>query len=304
MINLRYHIVSLTATFLAFGLGILAGTTVINQGLVQSLKQNTSALERNLNDARANVSATQKQLDVWEQFGRSIAQPLLQGRLAGRAVVLIVDSKAPGALLSKIDEAFRFSGAKRPTRITLTGKWSLDGVAPLEQLRHVLGIAATDRDVALQEAAARFGARLAGSADPRARDDTVRTLSDAGFLTVKDLPGTGPFPAANAVVAVVSSGDPQQIPTPDGFFVPFLKALSSSRIVAAAEPATADQSLAELVRGDRSMARSVCTVDHVDTVAGRLSLVYGLQDLAAGRGAQHYGVRGGASAVVPALTAA
>jgi hypothetical protein len=52
------------------------------------------------------------------------------------------------------------------------------------------------------------------------------------------------------------------------------------------------------------MARSVCTVDHVDTVAGRLSLVYGLQDLAAGRGAQHYGVRGGASAVVPALTAA
>ncbi|TMK19625.1 MAG: copper transporter, partial [Actinobacteria bacterium] len=48
MINLRYHIVSLAATFLAFGLGILAGTTVIDQGLVSSLRQNTSALERDL----------------------------------------------------------------------------------------------------------------------------------------------------------------------------------------------------------------------------------------------------------------
>jgi copper transport outer membrane protein MctB len=302
MINLRYHIVSLAATFLAFGLGILAGTTVIDQGLVSSLRQNTSALERDLNEAHASAADLQKQLDVWDQFGNAIQQPLLQGRLAGRALVVVVDGKTPGSLLSKLDEAFRFAGAKRPTRITLTSKWSLDAPAPLEQLRQALGIAAADPDSALQEAAARLGARLGGSADPRADGDPIRALADAGFLSMRDLPARGPFPAANALVAVVSSGDPQQVPAPDTFFVPLLKALSSSRVVAEAEPATADQSLAELIRADGSLSHSVCTVDHVDAFAGRLSLVYGLRDLAAGKAAQHYGVRSGATAVAPNLT--
>ena len=42
MINLRYHIVSLAAAFLAFGLGILAGTTVISDRLVEQLQGNTA----------------------------------------------------------------------------------------------------------------------------------------------------------------------------------------------------------------------------------------------------------------------
>src|SRR5687768_2183067 len=113
MINLRYHIVSLAAVFLAFGLGILAGTTVIDTGLVSQLRENTKAIENDLNTVRANASELQRQLDVWENFGRSIAPPLLQGRLAGRAVVIVADQKVPGALLSQLAEAFRLANAKR-----------------------------------------------------------------------------------------------------------------------------------------------------------------------------------------------
>jgi len=301
MINLRYHIVSLAAVFLAFGLGILAGTTVIDQGLVSQLRRNTVALEKDLNAVRGNTSDLQRQLDVWNQFEKSISQSVLQGRLAGRAVVLVVDKKVPGSLISQLAEAFRLSNAKRPTRLTLTDKWKLDSTEEIGQLRRALGISTAERDRVTEEAAARIGARLGGSSDARADGDAIKALTDAGFLDLADLPATGPFPAANAVVVVLSSGDPQEAPSPDGFFVPLLKALSSARIVAAAEPTTADQSIAELVRGDRSMSRSVCTVDHLDTFAGRLSLVYGLRDLVVGRAARHFGVRSGATAVAPTL---
>ena len=299
MINLRYHIVSLAATFLAFGLGILAGTTVIDQGLVHSLRQNTTALEHDLNDAHAQTAALQKQLNVSDQFGTIIQQPLMQGLLTGRSIVIVTDSRASGDVLNGVDQAFRFAGTKRPTRITLTPKWSLDGPATVDRLRQALGITATDVDTVTTEAAAKLGERLGASADPRADGDTINALDDAGFISMRDLPGSGPFPAANALVVLVSSGDPQEVPTLDSFFIPMLRAITSARVVAEAEPVTADQSLAELVRSDSALSHSVCTIDHVDTVAGRLSLIYGLRDLIAGKPAQHFGVRGGATAVAP-----
>jgi hypothetical protein len=301
MVNLRYHIVSIAAVFLALGLGILAGTTVIDQQVVAGLKANTAALRNDLDRVRANVSDLQKQLDVWDRFGTAVEPPLLEGLLAGRAVVLLADRRVPGGVLSELTEALTFANAKRPTRLTLTDKWSLNAPASVEQLALALRVNATNADAVMAQAAARFGSRLGASANPRADGDLIRTLTDADFLDVDDLPGSGPFPAANALVIVISSGDTDEVPALDDFFVPMLKNLSDSRIVAVAEPTTSqrDRSLAELVRGDRDIARSVCTIDHADTVAGRLSIVYGLRDLGAGKPAVHYGVRGGATAVAP-----
>ena len=35
MVSFRYHVVSIVAVFLAIGLGILMGTTVVRQGVVE-----------------------------------------------------------------------------------------------------------------------------------------------------------------------------------------------------------------------------------------------------------------------------
>ena len=301
MVNLRYHIVSLTAVFLALGLGILAGTTVIDQQVVSGLRANTAALRDDLDRVRANVSNLQRQLDVWERFGTAIEPPLLEGLLAGRAVVILSDRRVPGDVLSELTEALTFANTKRPTRLTLTDKWALESETAVEQLALALRIRSTNAEGVLTASAARIGSRLGASANPRADGDLIKTLTDADFLDVDDLPASGSFPAANALVIVVSSGDKEQVPALDGFFVPMVRALSGSRIVAVAEPTTAERnrSLAELVRGDRAMARAVCTIDHADTVAGRLSIVYALRALGSGEPAAHYGVRGGATAVVP-----
>ena len=37
MISFRYHLVTIVAVFLALGLGVLAGTTVLDQALVDRL---------------------------------------------------------------------------------------------------------------------------------------------------------------------------------------------------------------------------------------------------------------------------
>ena len=63
MISFRYHLVSIVAVFLALGLGILAGTTVINQQVVKGLKSRTKAAER-------DVASYRRQLfDIRDQVG-------------------------------------------------------------------------------------------------------------------------------------------------------------------------------------------------------------------------------------------
>jgi hypothetical protein len=301
VINLRYHIVSLAAAFLAFGLGVLAGTTVINQGLVRNLEQNTRALRDEIARLDAQAGGLAKQVDLWERFGESVVPPLLRGRLAGRSVVLLAHREAPGDLLDELTQAMTLANARRPTRLTLTGAWALADRAATQRLADALGVPAGPAPALTAIAAVRLGARLGGSSDARRHDDLLRRLERAGFLEVTDLPDAGPFPAANAVVVAVPSPARGQVPDEDGFWLPLLRELAATRIVAVAEPMAAAESLAERVRGDRELARTVGTVDHADTVAGRLSLVYALHDAAEGRPADHYGTRGGATAVAPAV---
>jgi copper transport outer membrane protein MctB len=304
MINLRYHIVSLTAVFLALGLGILAGTTVIDQGVVSVLDRQTNQLRKDLNAARGDADGLRRQIDLWEKFGTTIAPPLLRGRLAGRAVVVLAARDAPGDELNALTEALTLAGARQPTRLTLTDRWALEGEAQVEQLAQAIGVQATNAGAVTTEAATRLAGRIAGSSDPRRDGDTLKELQDAGFIAVADLPGTGPFPAANAVVIVMPSPARATAPSADAFWIPLLRELSGARIAAVAESSAAEESVAEKVRGDRALGRSVCTVDHADTVAGSISLVYALRDLGAGRTASHYGVRGGAEAVAPDVGAA
>ena len=299
MINLRYHIVSLTAVFMALGLGVLAGTTVIDQRLVEDLKRNTRELRDTLDSRNEEIGGLKDQVDLYQGFAEALVPSLIRGELPGRAVVLLTDRQAPGDLVRTISETLALAGAKRPTRLQFTDRWALDQPATTQQLATVLGTSATEREKLITDAATRVAERLGGSSDPRAQGDLIDALENSGFLDVDDLPQTGTFPAANALVVVITSGVEGSTPSEDAFFIPLLRNLASTRIVGVAESMQAQRSFAEKVRGDRDLGRSVCTVDHADTAAGRLSLVFGLRDLARGRPAAHYGVRGGAEAVAP-----
>src|SRR5207247_996737 len=46
VISFRYLVVTIVSIFLALGLGVLAGTTVVDQGLVKDLRNRTHSAER------------------------------------------------------------------------------------------------------------------------------------------------------------------------------------------------------------------------------------------------------------------
>ena len=67
MINFRFHLVSLIAVFLALGLGILVGSTVVDQVIVDRLDREIRTARRDT----ATVQAENRRLSDEGEIGRA-----------------------------------------------------------------------------------------------------------------------------------------------------------------------------------------------------------------------------------------
>lgn len=302
MVNFRYHIVSLIAVFLALGLGILMGSTVIDQGIVSRLEGQTRGLESRLDGLQAENEDLRRQREIWDAYGRGSLLPTVKGRLKDRSVVLVVQGGADPRMIDGLASTLTDAGASLAGRIALTDKWALKDDAARSTLAVAVDAPVAPAPELYQTAAAKLAARLAAGGDPAAAEDTLGALRQAGFVSV-DPTGSGSFPPAGSTLLVVASGAKDARPPQNQFFVPMLRAFASAggRVVVA-EPLACADSLAERVRSDAGLRSRVGTVDHADIILGRVALVSTVRTLAAGFGAQHLGARRSAAALVPKTT--
>src|SRR5438874_1710419 len=89
MVSFRYHVVSIVAVFLAIGLGILMGTTVVRQGVVEELRKRADGAVRTTHSLQKDVTDLRRQLQAWNNVASQLQHLLVTGELAGRAVVLV-----------------------------------------------------------------------------------------------------------------------------------------------------------------------------------------------------------------------
>ena len=76
MLNLRYHIVSLVAVFLALGIGVIVGVTVINHGIVDQLQKRLDGVEASDRKTRSDNDRLSNQLRTWDRFVEQMDIPL------------------------------------------------------------------------------------------------------------------------------------------------------------------------------------------------------------------------------------
>ena len=299
MINLRYHIVSLVAVFLALAIGVIAGTTVINDQVVKGLQRSDKTLRNSLTQQQDINTTLKAELNLWETWGNTIAKRMEKDVLKGRTVVLLLSSGVDGKIVSNVQNALTIAGATRGGSITFSSRWNFTDATAVQQLGSVFGLgpAASTADIAAQ-GADKLASRLDTPGDPNAAGDLLQTLSQSGFIQVSD-PTGGSFPAPGSLLIWLSSGATNPSP-PDGqFSLPLLRALVDRVSVAFAEPMRSADSLSDQIHGDATLNKTVATVDHVDTIPGVAALIVGLHEVATGLPAPHYGTRRGTTAVAP-----
>ncbi|NUT51111.1 MAG: copper transporter, partial [Saccharothrix sp.] len=119
MISLRYHIVSVTAVFLALAVGVVLGSTAISGRLLSGLTDDNSELGREVAALQAQRNNLDARLADADRFAGSVGPLAVAGQLADRTVVLVTTADA------KPDDRDAVTGLLRAAGATVTGELQL-----------------------------------------------------------------------------------------------------------------------------------------------------------------------------------
>jgi Copper transport outer membrane protein, MctB len=289
MFDLRYHVASLAAVFLALVIGILVGVGIADRGLVD--KANTHLLEQEVSSLRArlNQASQQSALSAREQaaaqsYIKETYPSLVHNRLRGKRVALVFVGKENAGLRSTIEQALTAAGALQVRLRTL--KMPVDA----QQLDAQLAGQAGDQEyigkTKLETLGKALGDELVNGGDTPLWNTLTESL-------VEYQEGGSKQPVDGVIV--VRTVRPQRDGT-SRFLFGLYEGMSSQGIPAVGvEPTDVASSAVGVFR-----SAGLSSVDDIDKPAGRLALVLLLADAPSGQ----YGLKKTADAVLPAFPSA
>lgn len=301
MISFRFHLVSLVAVFLALGLGVLTGTTVLNRGIVTQLEQRTDQLAETSGRLRQEVRDLQTESDRWSRFGEQVMEYVVDGRLAGTEAMLITQEGTDTAGIDRVRRGLDAAGAELQAVLSIDDRMALQSESDLQELSQILETDEADPEVLSEATAEVLAERLAFGVR---RPDVLDRLLGAGFLLSRGpgldasaLEGLG---GSEQVIIVVSGGRGSPIIEPERLLVPLVDRLAEKgALVVAAEALETDYPFVTLLRSDGAVSGLIVTQDNVDQLPGEMGFVLALEDLVLDRQPGHYGVKEGADRLIP-----
>ncbi|MCW2530587.1 MAG: uncharacterized protein JWP62_157 [Blastococcus sp.] len=287
MIDFRYHLVSLIAVFLAVALGIVIGTTALNEPILADIKNQVSALEKDKRSLEDRTQQLQAQLGTAEAFEEAVAPALVDSTLTGSSVLLVVTND--GVAEETVDQATALIGEAGGTvsgTLTLKPEYSDPSTAAsLQNYVTGSGLPSGVQLPPVDDAGQLVGALLAqvlmippgGTApDAAAISSVMAGLTALNVLTPEgDAIGAADY-AVVLTAGAFSGADAAERNATVAALVTALDAAGSGAVVAGDAASAAENGLVGLIRADTTLSAAISTVDNVGSAAGRISSVLAL----------------------------
>ncbi len=318
MINLRYHIVSLTAVFLALAIGVAMGTGFLNKATVDQLNRQINSAEAGIDGANDEIARLEDELARGRASDEALAgsaERLVGDRLGDVPVLVVASENIDGASTDRLRGLLVASGADFRGTLTVTDRLRVEA-GDDEELAEILGASGSSRPV-VQSGLTTAVANALGQAAERSPDSTQGTgplleeLVEADYLGYEPPPDapegldlTSVLDGGGFRFVFVSGPDPR---TPDAdFLLPVLRNLADDgpAPVVLASAAVGDDAeetrtaSVGAVRGDTSLRDEVTTVDDLERLSGQLATIWALADLEDGVQG-HYGIGAGRESELP-----
>jgi hypothetical protein len=273
--SFRYHVATLTAIFLALGLGIIIGTAFVSSFVVERQTRMLASLR---DQFARELEPKRMESDRYARFVASLNPWLIQGKLTGKRVAVVQTGDYPDAARG-VKEIVESAGATTSTIVIDRGfptraQTNLSAVLP--KLRAMHPELPADASALLTT----IGQVLAhgGRTDLQPMEDARLLRSDGDFSQPSDY------------VILVGGASLENESRAEALDLPLIKYLRDrGTVVLAAEPLDPAISYVPLLKG-----ADVAIVDNADTDIGRIAIVLAFR---AERG--HYGVRNSASSILP-----
>ena len=335
MINFRYHLVSLVAVFLALGVGIVMGSTVIDQTIVEGLRGTIDRVEQRADADRKEARLSREERDDAREALAQTVPVLLEHRLDRVPVVVVTGPDSESGPVNETVDMIRAAGGVVPAIVRIESNWdpasegmedrlakALGGSAPKGSDLRTLGVRAfTER---LRRLPAQPGG-TPGSVAPQSVGDLLDRFRSEGLISLRTDGGGGfdlaNYPASDARFLVVDGAapnneepvvkEPNRTPsgdsaTPESIILVVARALAdldANLVVASTSREISREQQVSLTVAVRSIREgelraTVSTVDTIELLESRAAVVLALEDLAS-RAIGHYGVGKGAQRRVP-----
>ncbi|RBY78796.1 copper transporter [Geodermatophilus sp. TF02-6] len=288
MIDFRYHLVSLIAVFLAVALGIVIGTTALNQPILSDLENQVSALTQDKRDLEDTNRQLQGQVATGEAFEEAVAPALVTGSLTGRGVLLLaVGDEVAAETVDDVATLVGQAGGTVTGTLRLQPEYNDPATAAGLQsyvtgpgLPTGLTLPETDDTGQLVGSLlAQVLMRPAGSGAAPGTAALSSVLAGLRALGVLEQESPAVAPADYAVVLTAGGLPDEQAQARTGTLVDLVQALDAagSGVVVAGDAASAgDTGLIGVIRADPELSAAVSTVDNVGSASGRISTVLAL----------------------------
>jgi len=286
MIDYKYHVASLVAVFLALGIGILVGSTLLgNSALVDYQKQVTNRLEnqlQSLRDTNENVKARANTLEtdanMHKQFEKQVLPILAAGKLAGKnfAIVELNNFGYP----PELSEAIKSAGGY------VSSVTSVNAITDEKQL-----IGTLQQDLAWpiknnDELYQRLGGEIVNSIA------TGGNQTVTGYLAEKELLKTSGEYGVPVAGIIIIGGSYTEENRKLQIDIAIIDSASEFNIpmVGVEETDVIFSSMKEYQR------KHISTVDNIDAVPGQIAMVFALSGQPG-----HYGIKSTAQKLIPDL---
>ena len=316
MVNFRFHVISLVAVFLALGIGILMGSTVIDQVTVKNQERILDRIKGQRDSQARRANTLDAELDKWNNFAEQGRDQLLLNRLADVPTLVVAVEGVDSDLTKEAHAWLRDAKARDQGTLRLSTKLALEGDTDAADLATAIG--STDRraDTVRRAAVTQLAAALTPPPGPQPATSPdgsptgpqlLQNLRQGGFVEYDAPEGTTLDLAAvpvNGTRLIVVSGAGARVPD-EQVAVPLVEQLAQregSSVVAAqaagTDPAKVESFVGPL-RSDKQIAQRISTIDDLDRFYGQAALVLALEDMAGGA-VGHYGIGRQAQRLLPA----
>ena len=305
MINFRYHVVSLTAVFLALAIGLVVGTAALNGPVVDTLKDRVDGLSKDNSNYREQANQYREELNRSQEFATELSPALLNGKLTGRKILVVVlpsgQDHADG-----VTSMLEVAGATITGRVTVQDKffdpanaYELLDLAERASRPTVPAEGLPLNSDGVETSSALLAVALLQKAPAVTPQDLTAVLTaytEPGYIGVSD----DMVPGAEATVVV--SGLPpvdRDASKKNQNAVTLTTQFHTSKPVVVAGNGIGEGNLVSEVRGDPTLVKEVSTVDNVSTTQGQLATALTVVERVVAGKVGQYGLAAGASSQVP-----
>jgi hypothetical protein len=317
VINFRYHVVSLTAVFLALAIGLVVGTAALNGPVSDALNDRVNALGKDNKQLREQVGHLEDEASRQDDWAAQAAPLLLTGKLTNRRVMLVslpsgrdyvkgvteMLTTAGATITGHVQIQDKFTDPSKSVELLDLADEALPPSVPAGNIPHnsdgVETSSALLAAVLVDRAPLASGAERPPVVSPADRLAVLTAYTKASYLSVDDNEKvTGP---AEAVVVVdgLPYVDRDASARNDAVVTLVAQFDKPGAIVVTTPGDSGDGNVVTEVRGDPTLSKTVSTVDNAASPQGTVAAVLALTRQLAGAKAGQYGTGAGASAMLP-----